>query len=360
MVDDVEFLANYLPEKLYVNPGSKGSYATICGESEETIGVVDVTTRCKLAVKAFWVKDKTDFGTFALVKLTFHARYGWREDSRVQITHFQLKQIRDFLGILGSLDLGDARKIKVSLDNVNLAALTSLLSSDKAGDIIAQLAASPDLHQDIYAVAAKRAVLTEFESRMGNGLLEADWQAFFETNPWIFGHGLQYVALGKVADTLMARTTGNEFDRKGKTTDALMRTRAQVSQFVFVEIKKDSTDLLRKTVDPYRPGCWGMSSEVSNAVTQAQKTTFDFARQRFREVSKDASGNDTPDLTYSIEPRSYLVVGNSAELGGNDDKIACFELYRRNVRSPEILTFDELLYRARFIVQNLSIDAVEA
>lgn len=354
MSDDSEYLANYTPDQLYVHPGAKGSYATICGESEELIGEIDVTSRCKLAVKAFWVKDKSDFGTFALIKLTYHKTYKWREESRVQVTHFQLAQIRDFLGIISSLDFGDARKTKVSLQNVSLAALTSLLTSNKAGEVIAQLAESPDLHQDIYAVAAKREVLDEFERRMGQGLSELDWQAFFEASPWIFGHGLHYVALGKVSDTLMAKTTGNEFDRAGKTADALMRTRAQVSQFVFVEIKKDSTALLRHTADPYRPGCFGMSSEVSNAVTQVQKTTFDFARRRFREVLKDTAGNDTADLAYSVEPRSFLVVGNSSEVAGNDDKIACFELYRRNVRSPEILTFDELLCRARFIVTNLS------
>ena len=65
-------------------------------------------------------------------------------------------------------------------------------------------------------------------------------------------------------------------------------------------------------------------------------------------------GNDTEQSAYSIDPRSFLVAGNTAELRGNDDKIACFELYRRNIRSPEILTFDELLYRARYIVQNLT------
>lgn len=359
MNDDAEFLAKYKPEHLYVHKGGKGSFATICGESEELIGQIDVTHRCKLAVKAFWVKDKADFGTFALIKLTFHKTYGWREDSRVQITHFQLAQIRDFLGIISSLDLSDAQKTKVSLENVSLTALSSLLSSNKAKEVIAQLADSPELHHDIYAVAAKRAVLSEFEQRMGAGHSELEWQSFFESNSWIFGHGLHYVALDKVSDTLMARTTGHEFDRAGKTADALMRTRAQVSQFVFVEIKKDSTQLLRNTAEPYRPGCFGVSSEVSNAVTQVQKTTFEFARRRFRETMKDMGGNDTGDLTYAVEPRSFLVVGNSEEIAGNDDKIACFELYRRNVRAPEILTFDELLFRARFIVRNLSEDRVE-
>ena len=69
---------------------------------------------------------------------------------------------------------------------------------------------------------------------------------------------------------------------------------------------------------------------------------------------KDAAGNDTGELAYSIEPRSYLVIGNMAELFGNDDQVACFELYRRNTRSPEIITFDELFQRARCIVENIS------
>jgi|GEM_PF-4774671 len=352
MSDDAEFLANYLPDKLYTHPGPTGVYATIAGASEEVIDEFDVTVRCKIAVSAFWVKSRGDFGTFKITKLVFgHGK--WREDGHVKVTHFQLAQINAFLSLISSLNLGDAAKARVSLENVDIGALGSLLSSSKGPELVRKLTESPDLHHDIYAVAAKRAALDEFESRLGADLSEAGWQQFFEANPWIFGHGLNYVSLDKVAGTLMAKTTGNEFDRPGKIADALMRTRAQVSQFVFVEIKKDSTELLRKSA-PYRPGCWGVSSEVSNAVTQVQKTTYEFARKRFREATKDAQGNDTGDITYVIEPRSYLVVGNTSELAGNDDKLTCFELYRRNVRSPEILTFDELLYRARFIVENLN------
>ena len=40
-------------------------------------------------------------------------------------------------------------------------------------------------------------------------------------------------------------------------------------------------------------------------------------------------------------------------MDGNEDKITCFELYRRNLTSPEIVTFDELLERARYIVEHL-------
>ncbi len=352
MSDDVEYLANYLPDKLYTLPGKAGTYATIASAGEDVIGEFDVTSRCKIAVSAFWVKDKSDFGTFKITKLIYHKTYGWRSDGHIQVNHFQLAQMKEFLSILSNLNLSDATKARISLDNVNIGALGALLGSSKGAELVRELAETPELHHDIYAVAAKRAALAEFEQRMGTETPEKDWQAFFEANQWIFGHGLNYVSLDRASDTLTARTTGNEFDRSGKTADA-MKTRAEVSQFVFVEIKKHTTDLLRRG-DPYRPGCWGVSAEVSNAVTQVQKTTFEFARKRFRTALKDSVGTDTGETAYSIEPRSYLIVGNSAELQGNDDKIACFELYRRNVRAPEILTFDELLYRARFIVQNIS------
>lgn len=351
MSEDSDYLANYRTNQLYTHPGRAGAYATIVGEGEAVLGEIEVTARSRIAVSAFYVQDKADFGTFKITKLRYHKTHGWLEEGHVQVNHFQLAQMKEFLGIISNLNLSDAQKTRLSLDNINIGALGALLSSTKGAELIRELAQTPELHEDIYALAAKRTTLATFETMMAAKPAEAEWQAFFEANPWIFGHGLNYVFLDKASGTLTARTTGNSFDRKGKTVDALMRTRAEVSQFVLIEIKKNSTELLRNTA--YRPGCWGVSDEVSNAVTQIQKTVFEFARNRFGSLLKDADGNDLGETVYTVEPRSYLVVGNLAELDGNADKIACFELYRRNIRAPEILTFDELLYRARFIVDSL-------
>jgi hypothetical protein len=351
MNQDSNYLANYRPNQLYTHPGGAGVYATIVGESETVFGEIEVTARSRLAVSAFYVQDKSDFSTFKITKLRYHKTYGWREDGHVLVNHFQLAQMKEFLEIISNLNLSDAQKTRLSLDNINVGALGALLSSSKGAELVRELAETPELREDIFALAAKRRVLAVFETMMAAKPAEAEWQAFFEANPWIFGHGLKYVFLDKASGTLTARTTGNSFDHRGKTVDALMRTRAEVSQFVLIEIKKNSTELLRSTA--YRPGCWGVSDEVSNAVTQIQKTVFEFARNRFGSLLKDADGNDLGETVYTVEPRSYLVVGNLAELRGNTDKIACFELYRRNIHAPEILTFDELLYRARFIVDSL-------
>lgn len=229
----------------------------------------------------------------------------------------------------------------------------TLLSSTKGAEVIRELAASPELHHDIYAITAKRNALAEFEVYLSDkDVSENEWQAFFERNPWIFGHGLNYVFLGKVGKKLEASTTGASFDRPGKRADGLMRTRAEISQYVLVEIKKNSTQLLETS--RYRPGCWSVSEELSGAVTQSQKTTFEFARDHFRDDQKDEAGNSTGTIVYAVEPKNFLIAGNLDQFKGNDDKVTCFELFRRNIRSPEILTFDELYYRAGCIVENIS------
>ncbi len=52
----------------------------------------------------------------------------------------------------------------------------------------------------------------------------------------------------------------------------------------------------------------------------------------------------------TVLPQGILVVGNTSELD-NEDKIRSFELYRRNLRNPEIITYDELFARAKFVAK---------
>jgi len=350
--EDIDYLVNYHPNQLYTYPAKKGAFATIVAESEEDLGEVELTPRCKLAVKAFYVSDQRDFGSLKITKLRFHMRHGWYEDGHVQVNHCQAAQMAQLLSIISHLDLSNATKAKVSLENVDIAALGALLGTDKGAAIVKELAEAPELHQDIYALASKRAALAEFEQKLCSGASEREWQDFFEANPWVFGHGLNYVFLDKVGRKLETVTTGSAFDRGGKRIDALMRTRAEISQYVLIEIKRDATDLLQK--DRYRTGCWAASGELSAAVTQTQKTVFEFTRDRFHDLLKDEDGNHTGEAAYAVEPRSFIVIGNLSELTGNNDKIACFELFRRKLVSPEIVTFDELFQRARCIVENLS------
>lgn len=167
MADDIEYLANYKPNRLYTYPAKKGAFATIVAESEEALGEVEITPRCKLAVKAFYVSDRKDFGSLKITKLRFHKRFGWQVDGHVQVNYCQAAQMAQLLSIISSLDLSEATKARVSLEHVDVAALGALLGTDKGAAIVKELAETPSLHSDIYAVAAKRQALSQFEDMLG-------------------------------------------------------------------------------------------------------------------------------------------------------------------------------------------------
>ena len=71
---------------------------------------------------------------------------------------------------------------------------------------------------------------------------EALWQAFFEANTWIFGHGLFYVFATKFDEERLEQVVaGSHIAARGKRTDALLRTQGLVSSLCFVEIKTHRT-----------------------------------------------------------------------------------------------------------------------
>jgi hypothetical protein len=76
-----------------------------------------------------------------------------------------------------------------------------------------------------------------------------------------------------------------------------------------------------------------------------------------RLIPRDSIGDPTGEALFNIEPPFvFLVIGSLGQFqtdhGTNVPKFRSFELYRRHTWRPEITTFDELLYRARFIVEH--------
>lgn len=187
--------------------------------------------------------------------------------------------------------------------------------------------------------------------------IEAVWQRFFEDNPWIFGYGLTLVSCDAVTEQgLEVITTGaNVFTGGGKRIDAAMRTRGFIQSLLFAEIKRHDTDLLM--VQQYRkPDVYQVSKELSGAVAQVQKTTHKAIKDL-----QDLHRLSTPDGDFEFEvstiaPRQVVIVGHLRELAPdgeiNVEKMTGFELFRRSQLGVEVLTFDEVLERARFIVES--------
>lgn len=144
--------------------------------------------------------------------------------------------------------------------------------------------------------------------------------------------------------------SGFDLSSAGTRTDAVLRTAAEMSSLVFVEIKRPHAKLLKEA--EYRSDTWvpdadvvGGVAQLHNAVDVARKTLGE--RYRLR----DSDGYETDVVAELCRPRSVLVVGQLASLFDGDGRphrgrFRCFESFRRSLREPEIITFDELLERA--------------
>ncbi|QFU16567.1 Shedu immune nuclease family protein [Microvirga thermotolerans] len=235
-------------------------------------------------------------------------------------------------------------------------------------ELLGAILESETLKRDLVAVGYRRKQLGIFERLLSDQeyfeLLrerkkttpEGLWQRFFEANSWIFGYGLSYQFLTNLDDRKLEQSVrGNDLLGSGKRVDALMKTQAYINAVCFIEIKRHDTPLLAS--QPYRADVWAPSAELVGGVSQVQVTVdkaIDQLGKSFETL--DGEGNPLGETLFNFEPRSFLVVGSLSELqtenGVNKSKYRSFELYRRNVRRPEIITFDEVLYRAKFIVDD--------
>lgn len=243
--------------------------------------------------------------------------------------------------------------------------LSQLYERDR--DLFRTLIRSDTAARDVVALARRRAEVLHFRRLLGDedsfdeeveaagGRPEEVWQKFFETNPWILGTGLGgqlYTSWDE--DKLEQVVAGTSISRQGRRADAVMRTSGAIRWMTFAEFKTHRTLLLGTE---YRPGVWAPSRDLVGGAAQAQSTVQRAVADigaALRGTARD--GSELPgDVTFLTRPRSFLVIGDLGQLlgeagGPNPERIRSFETYRRTLAEPEIVTFDELLARAEWIV----------
>lgn len=223
---------------------------------------------------------------------------------------------------------------------------------------------------DVVAVANRQKVVAEFRRLLHDELhfesrklahpaksQEGVWQQFFEENPWLLGLGLSsQLYVGWDPERLEQVVAGHDVTGPGKRVDALMRTAGAAQLMVFAEIKHHRTSLLGTE---YRSGCFSPSSELSGAVAQSHGTV-QIAQEKMGTVLRAKYSDEAPwdglD-THLFRPRSFVIAGRTSELLREDGsvdigRLRSFELFRRNMQEPEILTFDEILARAEAVVSS--------
>jgi hypothetical protein len=239
----------------------------------------------------------------------------------------------------------------------------------KNPELLATIIRSDVSAPDVVALARRREVLREFGELLNNpaafavaraehGGPEKAWQKFIETNPWIVGGSLAPQFLHSFDASRLEQTVrGNSVAGAGKRVDAMLRTAGALSAVVLVEIKHHNSDLLGAK---YRPDCWRISDEVAGGVAQCQATAAKAERDLgpFLDVRDDAGY--TTDRVAVCRPRSILVAGTLAQFLQDGALHApmyeSFERFRRSLRDPEIVTFDELYQRACMILELATMD----
>lgn len=247
--------------------------------------------------------------------------------------------------------------IKVSRDRKVI--IERLLSENYGDEVWNELVSlNPDLATRLSLArlnANRVAALQIFHNNLEqNNDDESFWQKFFAANDWIFGYGLNYQFLHLLEE--QPDYGGENYTGSGSQKgDYMMRTSANARFTVLVEIKTPATNLLsydnktpRKVKNP-RNDVWLLSSHLLGAISQIQVNARTWAidsqrGENIRTLEKDA--------TYTVEPKGILVIGNTKELQADESIVSCFESYRRNTSNPEVITFDELFERAKFIVQS--------
>ena len=175
---------------------------------------------------------------------------------------------------------------------------------------------------------------------------EAWWQDFFEKNTWIFGYGLNYQILKSVQ--AQPRYGGLTVTGRGvQKGDYLQRTEATVKFTVLVEIKRPGTQLLGS--EQYRNGAWELGGELAGGVSQMHANCSTWEKEGSR--SEENQEALTRQGIFTVQPKGILVIGHTKQLT-DLHKRSTFEMFRRNTLNPEILTFDELYERAKFIVNH--------
>lgn len=329
--------------------------------------VLRQTPAGRYEIKATFLEDDRSIRTLTIQK--YNSKSGPSDKYYFSFVGREINTLIDFIAGIRTVPLEGTTKVHLPDDILRDIVLDQGQARRifaKNPELFLQLAQQEDITRDLVAVGYRRKQLQRFESLLRDASYFASeqerlkcrpedvWQEFFEANTWIFGYGLSYQFLSKLDERKLEQIVrGRDLTAAGKRSDALMKTRGLISSLCFVEIKRHDTPLLGS--NQYRPDVWPPSSELAGGVSQVQ-TTVQAAIESLghKMMPRDDMGDPTGEILFNIEPRSYLVVGSLDQFqtnrGINVPKFRSFELYRRHTWRPEIITFDELLQRARFIV----------
>lgn len=275
----------------------------------------------------------------------------------------ELIRLNQFLTSIGFVDLSNRERFQIedisqldgpkaiidASDSSLLTHIKKLSGSDR--ERLLDALASELSKDEVNIILGRKKAYAEMLSHIQRGdWAEKEWQDFFEREKWIFGYGLDYRIM-RPFDREMVVGGASTDNREKPTTDFLMTF---TDYTVLVELKRPDTPIFQDRKGG-RAGTWRFSSDFMDAVSQvleqkAQWLAFSQAVDHY-----DKAGAQKLEAR-TRNTKTILVIGSKAQFQGKEnerDKTVMrdtFELFRQETRGIEILTFDELLERTKFIL----------
>lgn len=352
-----EIIMNKKTNYLYSNEFEEGRFFSVVFE-DDTSKRIKIAPRTNMQVT--YIKEKDDIEGIKLTKLI-----NGEINGEINFHKFNIAQLKCFLKLISEIDLKgiSEKKIRISddIEGDEKSIKTFLKTEHGKGIIETVLKEGVITSKDIVNTAFRKRGLEIFkkllknkeyykeyakENNINDHSEEKTWQYFFKKNEWIFGYGLDYQYKSILQDEAMI--SPSSIGKKNCViTDYLMGDK----QFTtFVELKTPTTILFKKKQN--RSNAWCLSNELFDSVSQIleQKASGD----RFIDKENyDSKGEKIKQKAY--DSKVILIIGNWSEIENSNDsekeiKKKTFELFRRDSRNIEIITFDELYDRAVFIV----------
>ncbi|MCA9353425.1 DUF4263 domain-containing protein [Candidatus Nomurabacteria bacterium] len=377
-----EIVDNYRTDTLYTHHFKNGAgkfFTIVSRDSNEVPNAIDVEhpypIRNKIKTTFTFIKDRDEITDVSFKRFKYYKRKGWVEqEEQIVFSYSFFKQIIGYLQLLSELKLSDVNERRIALADDNLPELDdetkkklkTLLFRKDGQEIIEEVLASGIItYADIVNIGYRKKQLGIFDKLLNqesyidtyiseNNLTdkrpESVWQHFFNSNDWIFGYGLDYRFLGILQKE--AHVSGEDVGNKDSVVNDFL---IGCNKFtVLVELKRPDTPLFGTSKN--RSNSWTLSDDLISSLSQIleQKASWQISAETNPDKNFDDKGNPIKQKTY--DPKSILIIGSTKQFDGENKesqiKGKTFELFRRDSRNVEIITYDELFERAKFIVEH--------
>lgn len=345
----------------------EGTERAVLGEIEGALCLRLTGNQRKTQVTALISQD--DAGIRRVTLQTFKSRAGgWYQGFEEHAFTFradEFERLLRFLSRIKFIDLSNEDRFQVEDISVGTGPKVIIDAADRGLiDQLRKLSSIKREHlfrslhldltpEEINLLLGRRQALEEFESQLVAGeWSETSWQDFFEKQSWVFGYGLDYRIMRPFDREMVVGAAGTDNLNK-PTVDFLMTF---TDYTVLVEIKRPVTPIFQVRRSG-RAGTWRFSSEFMDSVSQVLEQKAEWLRAAQSGDHFDKSGSRRLEAR-TRDAKAILVVGTRAEFESPDNpresaiKKDTFELFRRDTRNLEIVTFDELFERAKFIIRN--------